>query len=139
MNPPDIAGSAGTTRIALATSLEECSAAILAGILRGEPMAEIRGGPEGMGIVPVLTPFRHIPACEIDLYTRIHGLEDRDMPATRGNGPLNEDVRRLLGEYTLRHPAAPHAILNLGEMLAAAAQETDAEPSKHRTVEDTAR
>ena len=139
MNPPDIAGSAGTTRIALATSLEECSAAILAGILRGEPMAGIRGGPEGMGTVPVLTPFRHIPACEIDLYARIHGLEDRDMPATRGNGPLNEDVRRLLGEYTLRHPAAPHAILNLGEMLAAAAQETDAEPSKHRTVEDAAR
>jgi hypothetical protein len=138
-NPVSAAVRAGATRIAWATTLEDRSAAILAGILRGEPMTGIRGRPEETETRPAIAPFCHIPSCEIALYSRIHGLEEGTVPAARENDSLYEDVKILLGAYILRHPAAPHAILNLGEMLSAVAQETDARQNTHRTVDDETR
>ena len=138
-SPGSIAGCTGATRIALATTLEDCSAAILKGILRGEPLTSIRGRPEDTGSLPVIAPFCHIPSCEIALYSQIHGLGENLVPAAWNNDSLDEDVKSLLGAYALRHPAAPHAILNLGEMLSAAVQETDAKQNKHRTVDEETR
>ncbi|AGB01413.1 adenine nucleotide alpha hydrolase family protein [Methanoregula formicica] len=138
-SPDSIAGRTGATRIALATTLEDCSAAILAGILRGEPMTSIIGRRGDTGTRPVFAPFCHIPSCEIAQYSRIHGLEESSVPAARQNDSLYEDVKNILGAYAHRHPAAPHAILNLGEMLSAAAQETEAEQNKHRTVDEETR
>lgn len=134
-----IAGCTGATRIALAATLEDCSAMILSGILLGEPMTEFRGRPEQTGTLPVIAPFCHIPSSEIALYSRIHGLGESGVPAARENDTLNKDVKNLLGAYAHRHPAAPHAILNLGKMLAAAARETDAGRNKHRTVDEETR
>lgn len=134
-----IAGRAGATRITLATTLEDCSAAFLAGILRGEPVGCSRGGQEETGTLSVIAPFCHIPSCEIALYSRIHGLGESSVPAAQENDSLYMDVKNLLGAYACRHPAAPHAILNLGEMLAAAAREPDAAQNKHRTVDEETR
>ena len=137
-SPVSTAERAGATRIAWATTLEDCSAAILAGILRGEPITGIRGRPEETGTLPVIAPFCHIPSCEITLYSRIHGLEEITVPVARENDSLYADVKTLLGAYTLRHPATPHAILNLGEMFSAA-QVTDSEQNTHRTVDEETR
>jgi len=138
-SPGSVAVQADATRIASGITLEDCSAAILAGILRGEPMTGILGRGEDTGTLPVIAPFCHIPSCEIALYSRIHGLGERGIPATREIDPLYEDVKKLLGEFASRHPAAPHAILNLGEMLSDAVQETDAEQGTHRTVDEETR
>ncbi|PKG33418.1 hypothetical protein [Methanoregula sp.] len=137
-NPVSAVIRAGTTRIAWATTLEDCSAAILAGIFRGEPMTGIRARPEETGTLPVIAPFCHIPSSEIALYSQIHGLEAGTVPAAQENDSLYEDVKTLLGAYTLRHPAAPHAILNLGEMISAA-QEPDTGQHTHRTVDEETR
>jgi len=138
-SPGCAAVRAGATRIASATMLEDCSAAILTGILRGEPMTGILGGGEDTGTLPVIAPFCHIPSCEIALYSRIHGLGVCSIPATRENDPLYEDVKKLLREFAGRHPAAPHAIMNLGKMFSAAVQETDSEQETHRTVDEETR
>ena len=138
-SPGSVAVRAGATRLALATTLEDASAAFLAGILRGEPMTGIHGRRENTDTPPVITPFCHIPSCEITLYSHIHGLEESGVPAVWENDSLNEDVKNLLGAYAHRHPAAPYAILNLGEMLSAAARETDASQNKHRTVDEETR
>lgn len=138
-HPGSIAVRAGATRIAMATMLEDCSAAILAGILRGKPITGIPGRGENTGTLPIIAPFCHIPSWEIALYSRIHGLGESGVHAARENDPLYEDVKKLLGEYTGHHPAAPHAILNLGEMLSAAVQETNAEQDTHRTVDEETR
>lgn len=134
-----LAGRAGATRIMLATTLEDCSAAILTEILRGEPMTRDRRSQEETGLLPVIAPFCHIPSCEIAIYSRIHELGESSVPAARENDPLYEDVKGLLAAYAQRHPAAPHAILNLGEMLADTTQETPAERNRHRTVDDEPR
>ncbi|MDD5143256.1 hypothetical protein [Methanoregula sp.] len=138
-SPGSVALRAGATRIALAITLEDSSAAILTGILRGEPITGIHGGGENAGTLPVIAPFCHIPSCEIALYSQIFGLDESKMPAAQENDTLYDDVKNLLGAYAQRHPAAPHAILNLGEMLAAAARETDAGQNKHRTVDEETR
>jgi len=138
-SPISVAERAGATRIALATTLEDCSAAILAGILRGEPMTCFCKRPEETGALPVIAPFCHIPSCEIALYSHIHGLEKSGVPAAREDDSLYADVKNLLEAYAQHHPAAPHAILNLGEMLSAAVRETDAGQNKHRTVDEGTR
>lgn len=138
-SPGSVAVRAGATRIALATTLEDSSAAILAGILRGEPMTGIHGRSENTDTPPVIAPFCHIPSCEIALYSQIHELEKSGVPVARENDSLYDDAKNLLGAYAHRHPAAPYAILNLGEMLSAAAREMNAGQNEHRTVDEETR
>ncbi len=119
-----LAREAGATRIALAMTLDEASVELLSDILRGDPETCLTGAHDTGGGLPTVAPFCHIPSEEIALYARIHGLAG-GCPLERGNGdPLNADVKRLLGEYTRRHPAAPHAVLNLCDSLRAAGQAT---------------
>lgn len=117
-----LAHRAGATRIACATTLNEASVEILSGILRGDPETCLTGAHDTGGGLPTVAPFCHIPSEEIALYARIHGLAGERPPETGNDYSLSADVKRLLGEYTSRHPAAPHAILNLCESLRAAGQ-----------------
>jgi len=113
-----IPAEAGLTKLALATTLEDAATSVLASILRGQPGQQIL--PEHIGdcpTLPVIVPFSHIPAEEIVLYGRLHGISG-DVPAVpKGFDPFLCEVRSLLADYSGRHPATPHAVLNLGESL----------------------
>jgi hypothetical protein len=101
------------TKIALATSLEEASASVLVPILRGEAeLCFTTNSP-----VPLITPFAHIPAAEIAAYAQIHGIGG-ESPQLMEKDPLSADVKTMLDQYSRCHPAAPHAVLSLGESLA---------------------
>jgi tRNA(Ile)-lysidine synthase TilS/MesJ len=111
--PPE----SGITRIALATPLEDRAASILTDILRGDVGKCFPPGTAAGDTLPIITPFCHIPAEEIACYARIHGLEGKGTSCPPDNDPLTRDVKALLDGYSRRHPAAPYAVLNLGEEL----------------------
>jgi hypothetical protein len=106
----------GVTKIFFSTPLEEASASVLADILRGEVE---RCFPTD-NTIPVINPFAHIPAEEITTYARINGIMGTAIKPMPENDQVYIDVKTLLSEYSRRHPAAPHAVLNLGESLARA-------------------
>jgi len=104
----------GVTKIALATTLEDAAASGLMDILRGNPG---RRDDNANCTLPLITPFCHIPAEEIATYARIHGLTGTGHPLPQENDRLLTDVKAMLIDYSRRHPAAPHAVLNLCESL----------------------
>lgn len=110
-------GDTGVTRIALAATLEETSTAILTSILQGNPVACLYGSHNENFPLPIVTPFCQIPADEIALYTQIQKLGVSRPPHCADDSTLYAEVGSLLTDYTSRHPAAPHAILNLCEAL----------------------
>lgn len=110
-----IARDRGFTKIARATSLEEAAVSILAEILQGKCGQCFAGALLVPGRIPVISPFCHIPAGEIMAYARIHGIEGSGESPRQENDHLYSDVQILLADYTGRHPAAPHAVLNLCE------------------------
>jgi tRNA(Ile)-lysidine synthase TilS/MesJ len=112
-----VAQSAGATKIALSTPLEDAAVSILTTILKGDMGTLFTEGTESEGHLPLIIPFCHIPAAEIALYARIHGLAVGGRSRSPDNHPLDRDVKDMLINYSIRHPAAPHAVLNLGESL----------------------
>jgi hypothetical protein len=112
------ARDSGITRIARALSLEDRAAATLTAVLQGDAARCFFRPGKTPGGIPVITPFCHIPAEEIALYARLHGISGDPPAPVQGNDPLFSDVLTLLADYTSRHPAAPHAIINLAESLA---------------------
>lgn len=112
------AHNCGITRIARALTLEDRAAATLTAILRGDAARCFSRTEKTPGGIPVITPFCHIPGEEVALYARIHGVTGEHPAPLQECDPLFSDVRALLADYTSRHPAAPHAVINLAESLA---------------------
>lgn len=113
------AQTSGITRIALATPLENAATSALTAILRGDAKTCSEKSPSTSNGLSVISPFSHIPTKEVAIYARIHGLEgEREIPEQEEDS-LFIDVKTLLADYSLHHPSAPHAVLNLCESLAA--------------------
>ncbi len=110
-------------------TLDGASVEILSGILRGDPGICLASTHNTGGGLPTIAPFCHIPSEEIALYARIHGLEGGSPLETEDDDSLRADVKRLLDEYTSRHPAAPHAVLNLCDSLREEVQVTHGKES----------
>jgi hypothetical protein len=47
------------------------------------------------------------------------------LPCPQENDPLYTEVKAMLIDYSKRHPAAPHAVLNLSESLALTCRKSD--------------
>lgn len=107
----------GITRIALSTTLEMSAASLLADLLRGDVERCTGSGPAHTGTPVLIFPFCHIPDEEIALYARIHRAGGDPPAPERDDDPLLADVHTLLTAYSQRHPAAPHAIVNLCDTL----------------------
>ena len=112
-----VAQSAGATKIALSTPLEDAASYILTTILQGNAERFFEADTKTKGGLPLITPFCHIPADEITLYAHIHELDGDGIASTRANTHLDTEVKTMLNDYSHRHPAAPYAILNLCESL----------------------
>lgn len=112
-----ILGDAGMTKVALATTLEDAAASVLTSILQGEPDKDLLSGSDTGITLPLIAPFSHIPAYEIAAYARLHGLSREETPDPQERDPLFTEMKAMLIDYSRRHPAAPHAVLNLFEVL----------------------
>jgi tRNA(Ile)-lysidine synthase TilS/MesJ len=108
----------GITKIAIATTLEDAAASVLTRILQGD--VETRSGDNSPDLysLPQITPFSHIPAGEIEAYARLCNVEVAPETGIKENDLFFVEVKSILADYSARHPAAPHAILNLGQSLA---------------------
>jgi hypothetical protein len=107
----------GVTKIALSTSLEDAAASALTAILQGNAECCFTAGAQTEPGLILITPFCHIPAGEIALYARIHGLDGDGTTNSRADSLLYSEVKTMLADYSHRHPAAPHAVLNLCESI----------------------
>jgi hypothetical protein len=113
-----IPSGAGLTKLAVATTLEDAATSVLASVLRGQPGQQVASVSAGnCPTIPVIVPFSHIPAEEIALYGRLCGIAGDKTTAPQEPDPFLCEVKSLLAEYTGKHPATPHAVLNLGESL----------------------
>lgn len=112
------ARDAGITRVARATPLEDAAASALTNILRGGADACFPGASNIQGRIQEIAPFSHIPVGEIDHYAKIFGLGGDTGVLPQKTDSLYTDVKTLLADYSRRHPAAPHAVLNLCEAFA---------------------
>jgi uncharacterized protein (TIGR00269 family) len=104
----------GVTKFACGSSLDDGARSVLECVLRGDADRLIRPEQEA---VPRIRPFMYIPEPEVTLYASLHveGFGLADCPCVED--PLREDVRRILDDYTSRHPATKYSLVNLGEAL----------------------
>jgi tRNA(Ile)-lysidine synthase TilS/MesJ len=108
----------GITKIAVATTLEDAAASALTSILRGRVEPGTGHDSEAGDNLPQFAPFGHIPAEEIAVYARLCGVGGDVQAGGNKDDRLYADVDGMLADYASRHPAAPHAVLNLWESLA---------------------
>jgi tRNA(Ile)-lysidine synthase TilS/MesJ len=110
---------AGLTKIAVAVTLEDVASGVLATFLRGRLETLPQAISEKYHAVPVICPFSAIPEAEAERYWDGLGYEIECPACSRIPDIFSGRVRTLLEDYTSRHPATYHALLNLGEQLTA--------------------
>lgn len=114
----EMSGSHGITKIAVALTLDEVASSALTDILQGHVERYFSQDNDTIRALPRVTPFRHIPADEVATYARVFGITADAPYCGKGNDPVYEEVAAMLTDYSRRHPATPHAVLNLSESLA---------------------
>jgi tRNA(Ile)-lysidine synthase TilS/MesJ len=112
-----LADRAGATALAVGTTLDDEARSVLLKILRGEaPRLTLRPRLRGSGI-PLIRPFLRIPGGDVALYARLNGTDCENGPRPQSRSLQENEVRRILDEYGLRHPAAMFSLVNLAEAL----------------------
>jgi len=119
------ARDSGITKIAIATTLEDAAASALTDILQGNVRKHILPGDNAVSTLPLITPLCHIPAEEIAVYARVHGITEEKLPCPQENDPFYTDVKAMLIDHSKRHPATLHAVLNLSESPALTCRKAD--------------
>jgi tRNA(Ile)-lysidine synthase TilS/MesJ len=112
-----LAGRIGATKLALGSSLDKEARSVLLSVLRGNPECLLGGPRPGAGGIPRIRPFLRIPAEEVALYSRLNIPGNGDSSCLHTRDQLENEVRRILDEYTTRHHAAPFSLVHLSEAL----------------------
>lgn len=107
----------GATKLALGTTLDDEARSVLLKILRGEATRLMLRLRPGGGRIPLIRPFLRIPELDVALYARLNGTGCEQGLCPRTRSPQENEVRRILDEYSLRHPGAMFSLVNLGGAL----------------------
>ncbi|NYT06544.1 MAG: adenine nucleotide alpha hydrolase family protein, partial [Methanomicrobiales archaeon] len=118
-----IAREEGITKIALGFNLDDEAQSVLMNVLRGDADRLVRPRSLVEGLIPRIRPFQVIPEREVALYARLHVPIALEQGCPYSHNALRADVRRMLNDYSYRHPATRYALLNLGEELPLRARE----------------
>jgi uncharacterized protein (TIGR00269 family) len=113
-----IATEQGVTKLAMGDDLDDSAASVLKNILRGDADMLARSEQTGRGKIPRIRPFISIPKKEVALYAALHikGYDQSRCPYY--NGPFEEeDVKEMLEDFTIRHPATGYALMSLKKNL----------------------
>ena len=115
-----IAMEHGITKLAFGHTLDEGAVSVLKNVLLGKPEMLVRAERDGRGKIPRIRPFLSVPHEEVALYADLHvkGCDLSRCPYN--NKPLEKDVRAMLNEFTIHHPATKYALLSLEKNLAGA-------------------
>jgi uncharacterized protein (TIGR00269 family) len=110
----------GVTKLALGDDLDDCAVSTMKNILQGNPDLIARSEHAISGKIPRIRPFITIPKKEIALYAalRIRGYDQSWCPYN--NEPFEKDVKKMLEDFTTRHPATGYALMSMRKNLAGA-------------------
>ncbi|QYZ79624.1 TIGR00269 family protein [Methanofollis formosanus] len=108
----------GATRLAVGMNLDDEAQSVLMNVLRGDATRLLSSQSPMTGVVPRIKPFAMVPEREVALYAHLTLAHFEEGACPYSSTALRGDVRTLLNDYALRHPAARFALKNLGEELA---------------------
>ena len=108
-----IATEYGVTKLATGDDLDDSATSVLKTILRGNAGMVARSGQTRKGKIPRIRPFISIPKNEVALYAALHIKEYDRSRCPYHNDLFDEDVRVLMEDFTIRHPATGYALLGL--------------------------
>jgi uncharacterized protein (TIGR00269 family) len=116
----------GVTKIASGDDLDDMAASVMKTILQGNCAIPFNTDQTGTGKVLTIFPFIAIPKKEVALYAAFHAREYDISGCPYMNKTFEKDVREMLDEFTIRHPATKYAIMNLKKNInASCAMKTD--------------
>jgi len=107
----------GITKLASGDDLDDVAASVMKNILMGSPEILIHADRTGTGRIPMIRPFITIPKKEVALYATLHAIGYNQSHCPYDNEPFEKDIREMLDEFTIRHPATKYALMNLGKNL----------------------
>jgi tRNA(Ile)-lysidine synthase TilS/MesJ len=116
-----IAQKLGASRLAEGVCLDDVAHMVLADILKGDVGHLIHGQYPYITPIPYITPLMSLPQEEVSCYADLHCAGSDHLPRPFGQDSFENDVDTMLADYTGRHPAARHVLLNLRTRLADAA------------------
>jgi uncharacterized protein (TIGR00269 family) len=116
----EVATERGATKLALGDDLDDCAVSTTKNILQGSPDLIARSEHPVRGKIPRIRPFIAIPKKEVALYAalQIKGYDQSRCPYN--NEPFENDVKKMLEDFTTRHPATGYALMSLRKNLAGA-------------------
>ncbi|MDD3622062.1 MAG: TIGR00269 family protein [Methanofollis sp.] len=107
----------GATKLAVGMNLDDEAQSVLMNVLRGDATRLLSRQSPMAGVVPRIKPFAMVPEREVALYAYLTLAHFEEGACPYSGTALRGDVRALLNDYALRHPAARFALKNLGEEL----------------------
>jgi uncharacterized protein (TIGR00269 family) len=115
-----IARDHGITKLAFGNTLDEEAEAVLKNVLLGNPDRLVRSERVARVKIPLIQPFIAVPKKEVVLYADLHVKGYNQSRCPYNNKPFEEDMKAMLNEFTIRHPATKYALLSLEKNLAGA-------------------
>jgi uncharacterized protein (TIGR00269 family) len=112
-----IAGEHGVTKLALGETLDDGAVSVLKNILQGTPEQIVGFERPVRAKITMIRPFISIPQMEVALYADLHLEGSNQSCCPYKNDPFQGDVKTMLNDYTLRHPATKYALTNLKKNL----------------------
>ena len=115
-----IAREHGITKIAMGYTLDDGAIMVLKNILQGSPGILVSSGRNIREKIPRIQPFLSVPCNEVALYAALHvkGYDHSRCPYN--STPFEKDVKEMLNEVNIRHPATKYALRSLKKNLACA-------------------
>ena len=107
----------GVTKLASGDDLDDMAVSVMKNILQGNPEILIQTDRTSPDKIPVIHPFITIPKKEVALYTALCAGSNDISRCPFTSGPFETDVREMLDNFTLRHPATKYALMNLKKNL----------------------
>lgn len=115
-----LAREAGATKLALGTNLDDDAGGVFVRVIGGEAARLLRDPDDGDGVIRLIRPFFRIPEEELLLYARMNGIDYIPEENPGAAGSIENEVGRMLADYTHRHPSALFSLASIGEGLAVA-------------------
>jgi uncharacterized protein (TIGR00269 family) len=113
-----MASENGVKKIALDETLDDGAVSVLKNILKGTPERLVGFEKTGWRKIPHIRPLISIPQKEVELYADLHLDGFNLTPNPYKNDPFCGDVKTMLNDFTIRHPATKFALANLKKNLA---------------------
>jgi tRNA(Ile)-lysidine synthase TilS/MesJ len=108
-----IARKYGVTKLAVGDTLDEGAVLVLKNILRGMPGRIAGSGQATREKIPLIRPFILVPHKEVALYEELHMKSSVQSSCPYKFMPFEKDVKDILNEFSIRHPATKYALMSL--------------------------